>query len=71
VSLVAARLVEDGRRVLLLEAVPDYGHLGEGRRGRGKPRVSEHAVQQFNELGRLGEPQVPSSVVCPLSSRKP
>jgi choline dehydrogenase len=30
-SLVAARLVEAGRRVLLLEAGPDYGHLDAGR----------------------------------------
>jgi choline dehydrogenase len=30
-SLVAARLVGAGQRVLLLEAGPDYGHLDEGR----------------------------------------
>jgi choline dehydrogenase len=56
-SLVAARLVEAGRRVLLLEAGPDYGHLDEGRWPA--DLLDSSTIPESHDWGYTSGPELP------------
>lgn len=56
-SLVAARLVEAGRRVLVLEAGPDYGHLDEGRWPA--DLLDSTTIPESHDWGYVSGPELP------------
>lgn len=57
-SLVAARLVEAGRRVLVLEAGPDYGHLHEGRWPA--DLLDSSSIPKSHDWGYTSGPELPA-----------
>lgn len=55
--LVAARLVEAGRRVLVLEAGPDYGHRDEGRWPA--DLLDSASIPESHDWGYVSGPELP------------
>jgi len=61
-SLVASRLVEAGRSVLLLEAGPDYGHLDDGRWPA--DLLDSWTIPESHDWGYTSGPELPGRTLA-------